>query len=113
MEVGNKNSHILPIPERLFPLWSAAAQATKKQQKDPSDSDSSPNQSSQAATRFTHPELFLQASAPSWVGRQNAVDITVKLPDRHLCLFAQDGLHQSIMDENVLLLKEKTQTQED
>ena len=52
----------------------------------------------------THPELLLQPSAAGGVGRQDAVDIAVQLPGRHLCLFAEDGLHQSIVDKNVLLL---------
>ena len=69
------------------------------------DGDSSSKRTSQTPRRFTHPELLLQQRAACRVGREDAVDITVQLPGGHLCLSAHDGLHQSVVDENILLLR--------
>lgn len=51
-----------------------------------------------------HPELLLQRRAARGVGREDAVDVSVQLRGGHLCLSAQNVLHQSVVDENVLLL---------
>jgi len=72
---------------------------------DAADGDSSSSRSSETPRRFTHPELLLQQRAACRVGREDAVDITMQLPSGHLRLSAHDGLHQSIVDENILLLR--------
>lgn len=105
-----------PTPKTLYqsiPVrkWKATFHVTNKlliqrlqAAGDTVDGDSSSNRTSQTPRRFTHPELLLQLCAACRVGREDAVDITVQLPGRHLCLSAQDVLHQSIVDENILLL---------
>lgn len=60
--------------------------------------------------RMSHPELLLQLRAACWVGREDAVDVSVQLGGGHLCLSPQNVFHQSIVDENVLLLQ--TQNEE-
>lgn len=54
---------------------------------------------------FTHPELLLQLCAACRIGREDAVDVSVQLRGGHLRLSAQDVLHQSVVDENILLLR--------
>lgn len=69
------------------------------------DVDSWPKGTCQTPRGFTHPELLFQLCAACGTGREDAVDITVQLWGGHLCLSAQDVLHQSIVDENILLLR--------
>lgn len=51
-----------------------------------------------------HLELFLHmcAAAVSWCC--DIVEVAVKLAGRHLRLLPQDGFHQGIVNEDVLLL---------
>lgn len=52
----------------------------------------------------THPELLLEPRSAGAAGRQDAADVAVQLPGGHLRLSAEDGLHQGIVYENILLL---------
>lgn len=63
--------------------------------------DSSPRRRDAARA---HPELLLEPRAAAGVGREDAVDVAVQLPGGNLGLSAEDGLRQSVVDENVLLL---------
>lgn len=87
------NSLLIQRPPWFQPLVQTAA------------ADSSSHRTSPTPRGFTHPKLFLQLRATCRVGREDAVDVTVQLAGRHLCLSAQDVLHQSIVDENILLLR--------
>lgn len=59
--------------------------------------------------RSSHPELLLQLRAACWVGSEDAVDVTVQLGGGHLCLPPQNVFHQSVVDENILLLQTQTE----
>lgn len=56
----------------------------------------------------SHPSLYLELfvqmcpAAVSWC--RDAVEVAVKLAGCHFCLLPQNGFHQGIVDENVLLL---------
>ncbi len=54
-----------------------------------------------------HLELFLQMrrAAVSW--SCDAVDVAVKLASSHFRLLSQNGFHQGIVDEDVLLLDQQ------
>ena len=53
---------------------------------------------------WTHSELLLQARAAGGAGLQDAIDVGVELPGGDLRLLDENGLHQSIVDEDILLL---------
>lgn len=52
-----------------------------------------------------YPELLLQVGASTQTGHEDAVDVTMELPGGNLRLPAQYGLHQGVMDEDILLLQ--------
>lgn len=55
----------------------------------------------------SHPELLLQLRAARRVGREDAADVSVQLRGRHLRVPPQNVFHQSVVDENVLLLRRR------
>ena len=60
---------------------------------------------------FTDLELLLQARLAPRTRCEDAVDVAMELSAQHLSLLAHDGLHQGIMNENVLLLNAEGKSQ--
>lgn len=64
---------------------------------------------SEVTCPLPHLELFIQ-TCPARVPRcRDAGEVAVKLASCHFCLLPQDGFHQGIVDEDVLLLDDKRQ----